>query len=79
MWQFVIEASAISTIGGVIGIIIGYVATRTLGNIFGIDAAPTLNSILLAFCVSAGIGIGFGYMPAGKAASLNPIDALRTE
>lgn len=79
MWQFVIEASAISTIGGVIGIIIGYVATRTLGNLFGIDAAPTLNSILLAFCVSAGIGIGFGYMPAGKAASLNPIDALRTE
>lgn len=79
MWQFVIEAASISTIGGIIGIIIGCVATRTLGNAFGMEAAPTMNSILLAFGVSAGIGIGFGYMPANKAAKLNPIDALRSE
>ncbi|MGB8453785.1 MAG: ABC transporter permease [Anaerocolumna sp.] len=79
MRQFVIEAATISTIGGIIGIILGWVATVTLGNAFGLDAQPTMGSIILAFGVSAGIGIGFGYMPANKAAKLNPIDALRSE
>lgn len=79
MWQFVIEAAVISTLGGILGILIGSVATNTLGNAFGLEAAPTLNSILLAFGVSAAIGIAFGYMPANKAAKLNPIDALRSE
>jgi putative ABC transport system permease protein len=79
MSQFVIEATAISTLGGIIGIILGSIATSMLGNAFGLDAAPTTNAILLAFGVSAGIGIGFGYMPASKAAKLNPIDALRSE
>ncbi len=79
MSQFVIEAIAISTTGGIIGIIIGSIATTTLGKAFGIEAAPTMGAILLAFGVSAGIGVGFGYMPANKAAKLNPIDALRSE
>ena len=79
MWQFVIEAASISTLGGIIGIMLGSVATSALGNAFGVKASPTVNSILLAFCVSAAIGIGFGYMPANKAAKLNPIDALRSE
>lgn len=77
--QFVIEAAVISTLGGVIGILIGSVATNGLGKAFGIEAAPTLSSILLASLVSAAIGIGFGFMPANKAAKLNPIDALRSE
>lgn len=79
MGQFVIEATMISTLGGIIGIIIGCVTTRLLGDAFGISAAPTIGAIMLAFGVSAGIGIGFGYMPAKKAAKLNPIDALRSE
>ncbi len=79
MWQFVIEAASISMLGGFIGIVIGSLATTTLGSLFGIKAAPTSGSILLAFCVSAAIGIGFGYAPANKAARLNPIDALRSE
>jgi len=79
MWQFVIEATSISMLGGLIGVLIGCFATSTLGNMFGVDAAPTTNSIILAFGVSAAIGIGFGYMPANKAAKLNPIDALRSE
>ena len=79
MWQFVIEATSISLLGGFIGVVIGYVATVTLGSMFGVDAAPTTNSIILAFGVSAAIGIGFGYAPANKAAKLNPIDALRSE
>jgi len=79
MSQFVIEAAFISCLGGTIGIFFGYLLTGLLGNAFGIEAAPTWNSILLAFGVSAAIGIGFGYMPANKAAKLNPIDALRSE
>ena len=79
MSQFVIEAATISTIGGIIGIILGWVSTVTLGKAFGLEAVPTIGSIILAFSVSAGIGIGFGYMPANKAAKLNPIDALRSE
>ncbi len=79
MGQFVMEAVMISTLGGVIGIIIGTVACRTLGSGFGIEASPTSGAILLAFSVSAAIGIGFGYMPATRAARLNPIDALRSE
>lgn len=79
MSQFVVEAIAISTTGGMIGIVVGSIATTTLGNAFGMEAVPTLEAILLAFGVSAGIGICFGYMPANKAAKLNPIDALRSE
>lgn len=79
MSQFVVEAFAISSLGGIIGIIIGSVATSILGSAFGIEAETTTGAILLAFGVSAGIGIGFGYMPANKAAKLNPIDALRSE
>ncbi|MGN6713729.1 ABC transporter permease [Anaerocolumna jejuensis] len=77
--QFVIEAATISILGGTAGIILGWAATTSIGNAFGLDAYPTINSIILAFGVSAGIGVGFGFMPANKAAKLNPIDALRSE
>lgn len=79
MLQFVIEAASISMLGGLIGIIIGTAATGALGDMAGVKAAPTTGSVMLAFGVSAAIGIGFGYMPASKAAKLNPIDALRNE
>lgn len=79
MRQFVIEAAMISSLGGTAGIIIGSIATIQLGGVFKVNASPTLSSIVLAFGVSAAIGIGFGYMPASKAARLNPIDALRSE
>jgi ABC-type antimicrobial peptide transport system, permease component len=77
--QFVIEAAVISTIGGCIGIFIGAFGTTELGNQFGVSATPPLNSILLAFGISMAIGVGFGYLPANKAAKLNPIDALRSD
>ncbi len=79
MQQFVIEAAMTSSIGGVIGILLGSVATVMIGNAMGIDAPPTFGAILISFSVSVGIGLLFGYMPASRAAKLNPIDALRSE
>ena len=79
MQQFVIEAAVTSSLGGVIGILIGCIATTAVGSLVGIDATPTFGAILVSFSVSVGIGLLFGYMPANRAANLNPIDALRSE
>lgn len=75
--QFVMEAGMLSCIGGVIGIIIGSLLAVGAGKLLGMSILPTLNSIVVSFTVSAMIGLFFGYMPAKKAAQLNPIDALR--
>lgn len=85
MQQFVIEAATTSAIGGLIGIGLGYALSSLAGKIImialdtQIDVSPSLSSALGAFAISAGIGILFGYLPARKAAMLNPIDALRYE
>ncbi len=77
--QFVIEAGTTSTIGGLIGIAVGIVIAGIVGNVMGMNATPSVSSILLSFGVSVLIGVLFGFLPANKAASLNPIDALRNE
>ena len=82
MQQFVIEAASTSALGGVTGILLGdllsvaasVVATRLMGE--NLSVSPTLAAVALAFGISVGIGIFFGYLPAKKAAQLNPIDAL---
>ncbi len=79
MQQFVIEAAVTSSIGGLIGILIGAIATKLVGQAMGISASPTLGAVAISFGVSVGIGLLFGYMPASRAAKLNPIDALRSE
>ena len=79
MRQFVIEAAVTSSLGGVIGIVIGCGATTLVGTAIGISATPTPAAVLISFSVSVGIGLLFGYMPANRAANLNPIDALRSE
>lgn len=79
MQQFVIEAAVTSTIGGVIGIVIGALATKSIGAMMEINANPTIWAVLLSFGVSVAIGLIFGYVPAKNAARLNPIDALRTD
>lgn len=75
--QFIIEAGTTSALGGVLGIAFGIVIAQVVGGIFDFTAVPTVSSILLSFGVSVGIGIIFGFLPANKAAKLNPIDALR--
>ena len=77
--QFVIEAAVQSAMGGIIGIIIGSIATTTVGKLAGLNATPTPMAVIVSFSVSVAIGLFFGYMPARRAASLNPIDALRSE
>jgi putative ABC transport system permease protein len=77
--QFVIEALVTSTIGGIIGIILGSLATSAVGAMAGLKATPTPSAVIVSFSVSVGIGLLFGYMPASRAAKLNPIDALRSE
>ena len=83
MSQFVIEAAATSALGGIIGIVVGYflsfVASKVIFITLGepLTVAPTMFAILVSVGISAAIGIFFGYMPAKKAARLNPIDALR--
>lgn len=76
--QFVIEAGTTSALGGIIGIALGVSGASAVSSfIDGFSAVPTLQSVLIAFGISVAIGVLFGYLPANKAAKLNPIDALR--
>jgi putative ABC transport system permease protein len=75
--QFLIEAVLLSVIGGALGVLLGVVGSRF--KIDGIQPVLVPTSILLAFGVSAVIGLLFGSLPANKAAKLHPIEALRHE
>jgi putative ABC transport system permease protein len=77
--QFLIEALLISLIGGLLGVGLGILASNIITSLMNWPVTITLQSILLAFLFSTAIGIFFGWYPARKAASLNPIDALRYE
>ncbi|MGN0157982.1 MAG: ABC transporter permease [Brotaphodocola sp.] len=79
MQQFVIEAAVTSSAGGILGILLGSLATSIVGNLASLEATPTPAAVVISFAVSVGIGLFFGYMPANRAAKLNPIDALRSE
>lgn len=77
--QFLIESAVISGLGGVLGIIVGFMGANFLSSILNIPVAISADVVLLATGFSVGVGIIFGLYPASKAASLNPIDALRYE
>ena len=77
--QFLAESFALTFLGGAIGIGLGWLVAFLITKFAGISTHVSLTSILLAFGVSAVIGIVFGYYPAKRAAKLNPIEALRYE
>lgn len=77
--QFISEAVALTFLGGFIGIVLGWAISYIIAATGLIQTQITASSVLLAFGVSAGIGIVFGYYPARRAAELSPIDALRYE
>jgi putative ABC transport system permease protein len=77
--QFLVEATALSTAGGVLGTAFGFFAARTLATRLGWPFATRVDMVALAFGFSALVGIGFGLYPARKASQLDPIEALRYE
>ena len=79
MAEFVSEAVAISLLGGVIGIVLGYLLSLAAGPILGINSNFDINIAICALLFCAGIGIIFSVYPAKKAAALDPINCLRMD
>jgi len=82
--QFLTESVLLSMIGGIFGILLGWVISLVVQQIAmqqgtPLDISVTINSVLLATLFSAAVGIFFGYYPANRAASLEPVEALRYE
>jgi putative ABC transport system permease protein len=77
--QFLVEAIVLSCIGGFIGTVLGVVTVLGGGHALGMALTPGVGSILLAVGTSGAIGLVFGFLPARRAAKLDPIEALRVE
>lgn len=78
-WQFILEAGITGGLGGLMGIALGVGSMVLIGQMMRISPNVSIGTILLSFSISVGVGMIFGFLPANKAAKLNPIDALRSE
>ena len=79
LWQFLTEASVLTSMGGVIGVVSGIGLSKVVAKVSGAPSAISIPAIILSVVFSMFIGIAFGLLPSVKAAKLNPIDALRSE
>jgi len=77
--QFLTEALTLSTVGGAIGVVLGFAAAFALTIVLDWPTRTSLGAVGLAFGISAAIGVFFGFYPARRASRLDPIDALRSE
>jgi putative ABC transport system permease protein len=77
--QFLVESIAMSVMGGLVGLVVGYAGAALLRRMTGWPVATPISAVLIAVGFSAAVGVFFGLYPARKAAALNPIDALRYE
>src|SRR5215212_8978891 len=77
--QFLVESIVLGVLGGIIGLASGYAGAKILGHLTGWDTVMSPLVMLVAVAFSGAVGVFFGYYPARKAASLNPIEALRFE
>jgi putative ABC transport system permease protein len=79
LWQFILEAVLLSTVGGIIGVGVGVAAAKTIGEIQNWPIVIEVSSAVYSFLFSAFVGMFFGFYPAYRASKLNPIDCLRYE
>jgi len=79
LFQFLVETLVLSMVGGGLGISLGWLTAFIVRSLNVVKAQVTLDSVLLAFSLSAAVGIFFGLYPAFRASRLQPIDALRYE
>lgn len=79
LWQFLSEAVVLTFFGGIMGVFLGWAASLLVTRFAGLTTEISLSSIFLAFGVSAGVGIVFGFYPARRAANFSPMEALRYE
>jgi putative ABC transport system permease protein len=77
--QFLVEAVGLSVMGGALGVLLGVAVSQSLTRGLGWPTLITPAAVVVAFAFAAGVGIFFGYYPARKASSLDPIEALRYE